>query len=87
MFFTGFFAGYRFLFKKLWIFGIVGVISLPFITSFEMTRDHFSHNLWPLEFIFTYPYFAAIIIAGASVSKTMYEKNKNNKLYYKKGIW
>ncbi len=65
---------------KIWLWGIAGIISIPFYTFIEIGIDPYSHNLWPLEFIFTYPYFAGLIIAGALLGKVINKKISGKKI-------
>jgi hypothetical protein len=58
--------------------GIVSVILMPVIAIVEMNLIPNTHNIWPIEFVLTYPYLALSCIIGAALGKFLGSKIKKN---------
>ena len=60
---------------RVWVWGLAAVFLFPIIAIVEMTLvNPYSHNLWPIEFLVTYPFFALFGIVGAALGKLIKRK-------------
>ena len=60
--------------------GVASVILMPVIAIVEMNLIPNTHNIWPIEFILTYPYLAISCIIGAALGKYLGSKIKKRVL-------
>jgi len=56
--------------------GVASVILMPVIAIVEMNLIPNTHNIWPIEFVLTYPYLAISCIIGAALGKFLGSKIK-----------
>jgi hypothetical protein len=56
--------------------GFASVILMPVIAIVEMNLIPNTHNIWPIEFVLTYPYLAISCIIGAALGKFLGSKIK-----------
>jgi len=69
LFLIGFILGVFYPKRSIWPWGLASVILMPFISIVEMTLLPNTHNLWPIEFLITYPFFACFCMAGSFLGK------------------
>ena len=56
--------------------GIASVSLMPIISMIEMNLYPYTHNLWPIEFVVTYPYLAVFGIIGGALGKFIAKKKR-----------
>ena len=61
--------GYGYPFVRSWMWGVSAVILFPLFSLYEAAASMNPHNLFPLEFVVTYPYLAAFVIIGACIGR------------------
>lgn len=59
-------------------FGIASVILMPILAIVEMNLIPNTHNIWPIEFVLTYPYLAISCMIGGALGKFLGSKIKKN---------
>ena len=57
--------------------GFASIVLMPVIAIIEMNLIPNTHNIWPVEFVLTYPYLAISCIIGAALGKYLGIKIKN----------